>query len=435
MKILFINGARAGESLTLTDAAVTVGREEGNILRLDSEGVSRFHGQIRRDNGVYLVDDLGSTNGIKINGTPVRLSAVLKEGDMVEFGSQKLRISDLDSAGTDTSGTVLAAELKKGAVKLFDDVSGSSGRSAAESRGFSRRFILYLTCAILLAVAFFMFMTSLDRRKSSSAGRAIPAEDFMLFYEKEQRSAENVFRFVLHIENRRAVFTVDDLSSGRHFQRVFEQVTPEALEPLASRVARSGFFAMEQPQKGDSDGIRHERRRLVVGTSGKLKDVEVVNNYIPDQFKELEAAVELFADNYNLQTISMTPQELMSQAESCFLKAEELFANRAARLVNLRDAILRYKITLDCLEQFSPRPAIWEKAVKQLKIAEKLREQKYQELDFEQKRLLRFKDFQALRSVYARQMELCDPDSPEYSLARERIFLLDRHFQKAKKRR
>ena len=56
MKIFFVNGVRAGEELDLALPIINVGREEDNAVMLLTGGVSRYHGELRRDeNGGWTV--------------------------------------------------------------------------------------------------------------------------------------------------------------------------------------------------------------------------------------------------------------------------------------------------------------------------------------------------------------------------------------------
>ena len=52
--------------------AITFGREAGNDIVLRSHFVSKKHGQFRLVNGMCIIEDLGSTNGLYINGMPVK---------------------------------------------------------------------------------------------------------------------------------------------------------------------------------------------------------------------------------------------------------------------------------------------------------------------------------------------------------------------------
>ncbi len=68
---------------------VTIGREEGNILRLNDERVSRFHAKVQLDDEDFILTDLESTNGTRVNGTVVQIRR-LRIGDRVGVGRSLL---------------------------------------------------------------------------------------------------------------------------------------------------------------------------------------------------------------------------------------------------------------------------------------------------------------------------------------------------------
>jgi pSer/pThr/pTyr-binding forkhead associated (FHA) protein len=71
---------------------ITVGRQEGNSIRLTERNISRRHARFFRQNGTLFVEDLGSFNGIKVNGGKLAAPAALKDGDLVVIGDYKLTV-------------------------------------------------------------------------------------------------------------------------------------------------------------------------------------------------------------------------------------------------------------------------------------------------------------------------------------------------------
>jgi len=80
-----LDGADRGRAFESLETPVTIGREEGNVIQLNDERVSRFHVKIQSDNDRLVLTDLESTNGTKVNGEDVRLR-VLKFGDVIQVG-------------------------------------------------------------------------------------------------------------------------------------------------------------------------------------------------------------------------------------------------------------------------------------------------------------------------------------------------------------
>jgi hypothetical protein len=70
-----------------------IGRDPANGLRLTHETVSRVHAELSRQGGMWVLRDLGSTNGTTVNGRRVIGAAVVREGDQVGFGQMAFRLS------------------------------------------------------------------------------------------------------------------------------------------------------------------------------------------------------------------------------------------------------------------------------------------------------------------------------------------------------
>ena len=82
-------GGRAGESFTLDDDKVSIGRTPDAGVFLDDVTVSRNHALlVRRRDGLYI-DDLGSLNGTYVNRRRIE-SHPLEDGDEIQIGKYKL---------------------------------------------------------------------------------------------------------------------------------------------------------------------------------------------------------------------------------------------------------------------------------------------------------------------------------------------------------
>ncbi len=58
-----------GDPIPLTKAEIVIGRRPGCDIRLDFENISGKHCKLRFLNGIWMVRDLGSTNGTTVNGS------------------------------------------------------------------------------------------------------------------------------------------------------------------------------------------------------------------------------------------------------------------------------------------------------------------------------------------------------------------------------
>src|ERR1700735_2186801 len=84
-----LEGVDKGRVFRELATPVTIGREEGNLLRLNDERVSRFHAKVQQDNGDIILTDLESTNGPRVNGSTVQIRR-LRPGDRIGIGRSTL---------------------------------------------------------------------------------------------------------------------------------------------------------------------------------------------------------------------------------------------------------------------------------------------------------------------------------------------------------
>ncbi len=107
-----------GLELRITKTPVVIGRVRENAdLVIDHRSISKEHARLTRlTDGTWQVLDLGSANGIKVNGEPYSKSEV-RSGDRVELGHVSLRF--LAAGAKAASGSVApAAGGKKGSGAL-----------------------------------------------------------------------------------------------------------------------------------------------------------------------------------------------------------------------------------------------------------------------------------------------------------------------------
>ena len=82
-------GTLTGTSVSLSDAQVTIGRANDSTIVLDDDYASSRHARLYSENGKWMVEDLGSTNGTyldraKVSGpTPVPLGVPIRIGKTV----------------------------------------------------------------------------------------------------------------------------------------------------------------------------------------------------------------------------------------------------------------------------------------------------------------------------------------------------------------
>jgi pSer/pThr/pTyr-binding forkhead associated (FHA) protein len=90
-----IDGVDRGRIFRELATPVTIGREEGNSVRLNDERVSRFHAKVQQDQGDLILTDLESTNGTRVNGNLISIHR-LRHGDCVTLGRSVLQFGSYE---------------------------------------------------------------------------------------------------------------------------------------------------------------------------------------------------------------------------------------------------------------------------------------------------------------------------------------------------
>lgn len=114
-KLQFVDNRQP--AMWLVDQRLTIGRDKGNGLVIDDEGLSVFHAELRQEDGKLFVWDSGSVNGTFLNGEKVAQKAEVKAGDTLRFHLVELLITDPAKGGAAQSlPTAIKRETEKPAL-------------------------------------------------------------------------------------------------------------------------------------------------------------------------------------------------------------------------------------------------------------------------------------------------------------------------------
>jgi len=98
-KLVIVDDEGKQTVVPLVRDEITIGRKEGNTIRLTERNVSRRHARLMKANGQFLVEDLHSYNGVKVNGQRIGAETNLEPGDQISIGDYQLALQ-LDGAET-----------------------------------------------------------------------------------------------------------------------------------------------------------------------------------------------------------------------------------------------------------------------------------------------------------------------------------------------
>ncbi len=92
-RLIALNGPNAGDTYVLSQSRIRLGRAPGNDIVLQDQFASRQHAEIIWQEGRYLIRDLGSKNGVFVNGERVQ-EAWLEDGALLQLAETRFRFHD-----------------------------------------------------------------------------------------------------------------------------------------------------------------------------------------------------------------------------------------------------------------------------------------------------------------------------------------------------
>ncbi len=118
-KFLVRSGSLKGQRLYVKVPVVNIGRAEYNDLVIPDDSVSSQHAKLTRREGVWVLTDVGSTNGTMVDGERISSDTPIAPGAFVRFGDIQLVFEPTDDdAGMEKGqGTRAISAIKLNDIK------------------------------------------------------------------------------------------------------------------------------------------------------------------------------------------------------------------------------------------------------------------------------------------------------------------------------
>lgn len=91
-KLTIFHQSRPLGEIELKSQSVSIGRSADNTVQIKQASVSLWHARVSQENGQWVLEDLNSTNGTRVNEADVQHS-VLHDGDIIGIGEYKIHFS------------------------------------------------------------------------------------------------------------------------------------------------------------------------------------------------------------------------------------------------------------------------------------------------------------------------------------------------------
>ncbi len=158
-KLIGMSGDFKGREYPIEQGEIAIGRKADNAILLDNATISSHHCIIQRSGDSCVLQDLGSTNGTRVNSRDVKESASLHHKDLLQLGSIEFMFDAPELATAGARYTDANAEMATGAMSAPQDFASISpfGAPPRERRG-TWYFVLIITGAVTLVTLFAFFI-------------------------------------------------------------------------------------------------------------------------------------------------------------------------------------------------------------------------------------------------------------------------------------
>jgi two-component system cell cycle response regulator len=121
--LIVLAGSNVGEMYRVEEGETFIGRGQNATIRLNDDGISRRHARLVQQEGTVRIEDLKSSNGTMINGTPVVDQQLhpLHDADKIRLGSTTiLKFTYNDHLDESFQQQMYDAALRDGLTKAYN---------------------------------------------------------------------------------------------------------------------------------------------------------------------------------------------------------------------------------------------------------------------------------------------------------------------------
>jgi len=403
-RLVVESGPEEGKSFPVPAKGCGLGRSSHNDIALGDEQLSRLHCRFHFRDGKLWVTDLASANGTLVDGVE-QVECELQAGNRVTVGDSVLLVVDEGAAANG------------GAIDLgLASVSHREEPQAGERR--IKRTLIWSIASFVILIVAALFVRNLIEAPVTGSGEirsltpAGQTESLQLYYEKLECSAENIFRYELHLSDQgQLAVKIDDIGQQRHVRREAPAaVDPQLIRELVAEIEQSGFYALDPRYEGIAIPNAHIGYKLTVVLGSNVREVRVINRNEPEAFRMVRERIETFARNeLGLWAIEFSHEKLEQMAQEAYLLGSKLVREKDIQTGNLYRATQSFRECEHYLETVEPKPVFLSEALLALRAANEMLEERYKDLNLSADRAINLKDW-PIAADHLRQLLELIPD-------------------------
>lgn len=430
MKIVFLNSAKSGKVIEVPEVGLCFGREADNdVILSDDAKVSRYHAKLSLTDGIWQIYDLDSMNGVKLNGTTIKKSALLSVQDEIQIGDFRFLFTD-NEADAAAAG---AAESKPG---LTPQDSEKKVEKEQKSPTVRRR-VLALLAGLLLVLILALAAVFLPNNKKDNVlpKKAPKSNALQVYYEKLSAAPQAVFRYELRIKDKKLRVTVDDLKNRRQLSET-RPLSADQLKTLKAAILTPAFLALRS-RRSQNDTNRLERTTLMIQSGRTGNAVEIVNELRPPALTQATDKLEALAeDAFGFVAVPLSREAVMTRVRERFDFAERAFAEREVEPQNLYRSREAYRYVVEYLKGYNDKPDFYRKAAAKLKKTSEMLEKQLKTHVFNGRVHMKLGELERARAELQEILDkVPDPRNEYVQQARKLLFDISRRQEQIKRNR
>ena len=202
-KLTIVDGKDSGKNIEITKDEILAGRSLDNDFVISDISVSRKHFKIKKEGERFVISDMGSGNGIKVNGSKTT-STTLSDGDIISVGARQIKFEILNP---DLKPKVQAQRVTKQNLQPAYDVEEDD---EPVKKGSSPLVLIAIIVVILIGIGGVAYFMLFDNQNSKPKTTAVSAS----FGENDKASIEKLI-YAKDLKNaEKALLTANDKTSG-----------------------------------------------------------------------------------------------------------------------------------------------------------------------------------------------------------------------------
>ena len=203
-KLTIVDGKDAGKNIEITKDEILAGRSLDNDFVISDISVSRKHFKIRKEGDRFVISDMGSGNGIKVNGSKTT-SATLSDGDIISVGARQIKFEILNP---ELKPKVQAQRVTKQNLQPVYDVEDDD--EPAAKKGSSAGILIAIIVVLIIGICGVAYFLLFDNQNAPAKTTEVSAP----FGENDKAAIEKLIAAKDLKNAEKAVLKANEKTSG-----------------------------------------------------------------------------------------------------------------------------------------------------------------------------------------------------------------------------